>query len=344
MTKNEIFKKLDQIKTLKKLIEEDCYMSKEICKLLEIEYVEKHRRAITQYIKNNNIVYPYPNHNDINSRIILKYNFFINTWWEHKELSNAILYKLKNQLVINYPEENGINGRYVINIHGHPRSSSVNQVKAHIILWEYYNKKLFPKNYVLVPNDGNFLNLNIDNFKIMSNEDYRSIVASGKRNHFYTTGSTQGICYKGGWKAISKKFRQSHNKCLICGESNKYLLVVHHIISYYLFDKPKDAHFEDNLVCLCNTCHAKLHSKSIKLLGFLPEKVKLNLLELLGTLYEKFKNDDKKLLVDFSIESISSQADLSEGSTTISKESTLQANGNGSGKLLTHNGEDEDIV
>ena len=88
----------------------------------------------------------------------------------------------------------------------------------------------------------------------------------------------------------------------------------------------------------------KLHSKSIKLLGFLPEKVKLNLLELLGTLYEKFKNDDKKLLVDFSIESISSQADLSEGSTTISKESTLQANGNGSGKLLTHNGEDEDIV
>ena len=35
---------------------------------------------------------------------------------------------------------------------------------------------------------------------------------------------------------------------------------------------------------------------------------------------------------------------VNKGSTTISKESTLQANGNGSGKLLTHNGEDEDIV
>ena len=90
--------------------------------------------------------------------------------------------------------------------------------------------------------------------------------------------------------------------------------------------------------------HQEQLVSNLKLLGFLPEKVKLNLLELLGTLYKKFKNDDKKLLVDFSIESISSQADLSEGSTTISKESTLQANGNGSGKLLTHNGEDEDIV
>ena len=80
-------------------------------------------------------------------------------------------------------------------------------------------------------------------------------------------------------------------------------------------------------------------------MGFLPEKVKLNLLELLGTLKEKFKNDDRNILVDFSIESISSQADIiSEGSTTISKESTLQANGSGSGKLLTRNGEDEDIV
>lgn len=79
-------------------------------------------------------------------------------------------------------------------------------------------------------------------------------------------------------------------------------------------------------------------------MGFLPEKVKLNLLELLGTLKEKYKNNEKELLVDFSIESISSQAELSEGSTTISKESTLQANGNGSGKLLTRNGEDEDIV
>ena len=69
MTKNEIFKKLDQIKTLKKLIEEDCYMSKEICKLLEIEYIDKHQRAITQYLKNNIFFYN-------KSAILLHKNYF----------------------------------------------------------------------------------------------------------------------------------------------------------------------------------------------------------------------------------------------------------------------------
>ena len=43
--------------------------------------------------------------------------------------------------------------------------------------------------------------------------------------------------------------------------------------------------------------------------------------------------------------SISSQAsNKDEGSTTISKESTLQAKGNGSGKPLTGKAEGEDIV
>lgn len=265
MTKTEIFKNLDQIKTLKELINNECYMSKEICELLKIDYSEKHQRAIAQYLKENNIVYPYPKHRDLNSRIILKYNSYINSWWEHEKLSNAILYKLKNQLIINYPKDNGVDGRYVISVQGHPRASKANQVKAHIILWEYCNKQSFPDKHVLVPIDKNFLNLDINNFKLMSNEDYRSIVASGYRNHFYTVGSKDGVCYKGGWKTISKNFRKTHTKCLICGESNKYLLTVHHIISYHLFEKPKNAHFEDNLVCVCSSCHAKIHSKSINL-------------------------------------------------------------------------------
>ena len=51
------------------------------------------------------------------------------------------------------------------------------------------------------------------------------------------------------------------------------------------------------------------------------------------------------LLVDFSEKSTSSQAsNIDEGSTTISKESTSQANGDGSGKPLTDKAEGEDIV
>ena len=36
----------------------------------------------------------------------------------------------------------------------------------------------------MIPKDGNFLNLNIDNFDVMSNEEYRSIIATGKKKSF----------------------------------------------------------------------------------------------------------------------------------------------------------------
>lgn len=95
--------------------------------------------------------------------------------------------------------------------------------------------------------------------------------------------------------------------------------------------------------------HQGLHALSLKfnLLGILSEKVRQKLLELLGTLKEKFKNTDKNVLVDFSIKSISSQASNEEGSTTISKESTSQANGDGSGEHLNSDvkeEKDDDIV
>jgi len=141
----------------------------------------------------------------------------------------------------------------------------------------------------------------------MSNEGYRSIVASGKRNHFYMTGTKDGVCYKGGWKSISRNLLNVNERCSICGCEERHKLNVHHLISYYLFDKPKSAHFAENLIVLCDKCHRDVHCNKINLSGFLSEKIRLNLLELLGQLKEKFKNSEKELLVDFSIKSISIQ-------------------------------------
>lgn len=342
--KTELITKLEKIENLKNLVENEMFSAKEICDLIGLPKEDNIIRNINSYLRKNNITLPYPKMPDYNSRIIEKYKSEISHWWDVPKLKQAIEFKLKNNLVLNYADKEKKVARYVISIQCHPRASSGRQVKAHIILWELYNKQLFPDGYVMIPKDGNFLNLDINNFDIMSNEEYRSVVSTGKRNHFYTTGSQSGVCYKGGWKTISNKYLQIHNECAICGCFDKHNLNVHHIISYYLFDKPKDAHFSDNLICLCDSCHQNLHLGKINLLGILSEKIRQKLLELLETLKEKFKKTDKSILVDFSIKSISSQASNEEGSTTISKESTSQADGDGSGEHLNSNEKDDDIV
>lgn len=342
--KTELITKLEKIENLKNLVENEMFSAKEICDLIGLPKEDNIIRNINSYLRKNNITLPYPKMSDYNSRIIEKYKSEISHWWDVPKLKQAIEFKLKNNLVLNYADKEKKVARYVISIQCHPRASSGRQVKAHIVLWELYNKQLFPDGYVMIPKDGNFLNLDINNFDIMSNEEYRSVVSTGKRNHFYTTGSQSGVCYKGGWKTISNKYLQIHNECAICGCFDKHNLNVHHIISYYLFDKPKDAHFSDNLICLCDSCHQNLHLGKINLLGFLSEKIRQKLLELLETLKEKFKKTDKSILVDFSIKSISSQASNEEGSTTISKESTSQADGDGSGEHLNSNEKDDDIV
>lgn len=344
MKRNEIIEKLSSnIEELKKLVNDECFNPVDIAEYYNIPYSTATRTTISSYLTFIGNPLPYPKISKRDSRLILRYSENIKEWWNNKYLSNIILDRLSNSLILNYADKERKIPRYVIAFQGHPRASSSNQVKAHILLWEFYNKKLFPDGYVLVPKDGNFTNLDINNFDLYTNEDYRSIVASDKRNHFYTTGSQSGISYKGGWKQISKKLLEN-NKCLICGEDNKFKLNIHHIINYNLFEKPKEAHFDDNLICLCDSCHQNLHLSKFNLLGYISEMRCNKLLELLETLKEKYKNDKTKLeLVEFSIKSISSQAsDIEEGSTTIPNGSTLQANGNGSEKCLTS--EDNDIV
>ena len=338
--------KLYRTGELEKLITEDMYAAKEICSLIDVP--DSQTNNVNSYLRKHDLHLPYPRINDYNSRIIEKYQNEASRWWEIPKLKSAIEFKLKNNLVINYADKEKKIGRYVISFKYHPRASSAHQVKAHIILWELYNEKPFPDNCVLVPKDKNFLNLTIENFNLYDNDEYRSIVATDKRNHFYTTGSASGCCYKGGWKSISKKLMDEICKCEICGKEERLRLNVHHIINYNLFDKPKDAHFKENLLCVCDSCHQYIHTGKINLSGTLSEKRKLKLFEVLEKLKaKKYDNIEKEnlaiKLIDFAIKSISRQAET-EGSTTISKESTSQANGDGSGKPLTDIAEGDDIV
>lgn len=343
MKRNDLIKKFSSnLEETKHLVLNECYNIKDLLEYYEIPYTSSNRGVLSNYLCSIGITILYPRVKDRYSRLICRYQDDINHWWDNKYLLEAITYKLKNNLVINYADKERTIPRYVIAVQGHPRASSSNQVKAHIILWELHNKKLFPDGYVLVPKDGNFTTLDINNFDLYTNEDYRSIVATGKRNHFYTTGSQMGVCYKGGWKTISKNIINNSN-CSICGESNKLKLNVHHIINYHLFEKPKEAHFDDNLICLCDKCHQYVHLSKINLSGYISETRCKKLLEMLEKLREKYIDDKSKLdLVEFSVKSISSY--FNNSSTTISKESTLQTIGNGSEKPLTDNAEGEDMV
>lgn len=343
MKRNEIVKILSSnLEELKNLVLDECFNPVDVAQYYQIPYTTTSRTIISSFLSTNGINPLYPNINKRDSRLIKRYNEDIPHWWDSKYLSEVILNRLKNNLIINYADKERTIPRYVIAFQGHPKASSSNQVKAHILLWEWHNKKLFPEGYVLVPKDGNFTTLEIDNFDLYTNEDYRSIVATGKRNHFYTTGSQVGVCYKGGWKQKAKKII-AENNCAICGESNKLKLNVHHIVSYHLFEKPKDAHFDDNLICLCDSCHQNVHLSKIKLLGYVSEMRRKKLLELLETFKEKYKEDAMKSdLVNFCLNSISSCE--KDSSTTIPKGSTLQANGSGSEEPLTGNAEGEDIV
>ena len=138
--------------------------------------------------------------------------------------------------------------------------------------------------------------------------------------------------------------RELSNYRAICQKFNETLIISADLMIVQQIFQLHHLHNDDNLICLCDSCHQNLHLSKFNLLGYISEMRCNKLLELLETLKEKYKNDKTKLeLVEFSIKSISSQAsDIEEGSTTIPNGSTLQANGNGSEKCLTS--EDNDIV
>lgn len=67
-----------------------------------------------------------------------------------------------------------------------------------------------------------------------------------------------------GWKAARRKARERDgHKCQGCGITDQihgYQLDVHHRKPFDMFDDPKQASAQSNLVTLCRQCHAKEHS------------------------------------------------------------------------------------
>jgi 5-methylcytosine-specific restriction endonuclease McrA len=91
----------------------------------------------------------------------------------------------------------------------------------------------------------------------MKSEEYE-----GSGNPMYIDGESKQRNYGKGWKRAKKKALERDNyKCVICNKSKEELgknPSVHHKIPVRKFGNPQDAHYLDNLVCLCEKHHPQV--------------------------------------------------------------------------------------
>lgn len=85
-------------------------------------------------------------------------------------------------------------------------------------------------------------------------------------NHPLWSGYSEN--YGAGWLAMRKKARKRDNgTCQICGKSKEELGKwpdVHHIQPVTSFEDKNNAHFLDNLILLCSSCHGKVEQGELK--------------------------------------------------------------------------------
>jgi hypothetical protein len=199
-------------------------------------------------------------------------------YWNNLYLVENLLDRLSKPTI----NKSGTNIRYVINFPRHPRSNKdSNQVKAHIVAWEIYNKCYLPDNYRVIAIDGNYLNLLEDNLTVVETVKHRSDSMLGDNNPQFLHGMS-GRPKLGGWNSISKLKIAKDGKCAIC-DSTKDLLV-HHVINYNLFINYIDANKEVNLLTLCRPCHGLIHTKNSSIKVHIEATQYSKLLELLETL------------------------------------------------------------
>ena len=223
---------------------------------------------------------------------------YMPNYWE----SSYLVYELLNRL--STPTLNVSDGSYrgVISFPTHPKANETSkQIKAHIVAWELYNKCYVPDNHWVVPIDSDYLNLEEDNLIVVNATEYKSNQFKGAKNPAYLHGK-YARPRLGGWPLISKNKILHDKKCSICGSTD--MLVVHHIISYHLFNNPINAHEDINLITLCRHCHGCVHGKSISIDKVLISEMRYSkLLELLetlksqvpDTLMETYKDVEKQL-------------------------------------------------
>jgi 5-methylcytosine-specific restriction endonuclease McrA len=64
--------------------------------------------------------------------------------------------------------------------------------------------------------------------------------------------------YPGDWRNIAEKIRDRDGMCVRCGIEPERTLSVHHIVPVKEFEDPKEAHYPENLLSLCRSCHRKV--------------------------------------------------------------------------------------
>lgn len=293
----EIVKNAGGKEYIRFLIEEEGYTQQEIQKVLGIS--TSSRITYKKFVDYCDAVIPFPNVSTQSSRKwMIRWTKNGAQYWNDEYLVSETLSKLENPIL----NKAGNSLRYNISMWGHPSANKDSfQVRAHQIVWELDNECFLPQGYEVEAIDGNYLNLDIANLRTRSSSDRKSFYSSGERNYFYT-GVQRYVNYSRGWARKSKSYRQKVGYCEICKTTNN--LNTHHIISYWLFsDEDTRVHCEDNLLCVCDSCHGTIHQKNTSIVPHISETKYKNLLELLGTLksqvpdslMETYKDVEKQL-------------------------------------------------
>lgn len=235
---------------------------------------------------------PYPKvSNPISRKFMCQYDIY-NNYWESEFLVQELLNRLAN------PITNIVKNRkrYVISFPRHPNANKDScQVKAHIIVWELYNKQYLSDNYRVIALDNDYTNLDISNLKLVNTTEYKSASMLGDNNPAFKHGMSQRPKL-GGWNIISELKRAEDKGCKICASTKD--LVVHHIINYNLFNNPNSANQLLNLITLCRSCHTKLHAHNTNIKDLIEVTQYSKLLELLETLKSQVPDHLLEILSD----------------------------------------------
>lgn len=213
-------------------------------------------------------------------------------YWESDYIVEVLLDKLQNP-ILNKAENRE---RYVIGFPKHPNSDPTsNQIKAHIVQWEILNEQYVPSNHWVIPVDDDYTNLDMDNWVLVNTTEFKSDRFTSEGNPSYRHGKS-GRHKLGGWALISKNSINKHRFCTRCNTDKG--LIVHHIINYHLFTNPMEAHNIDNLLVLCQSCHAKIHLTNLNIKALIEETQYSKLLKLLETLKSQVPDSMKETYVD----------------------------------------------
>jgi hypothetical protein len=282
---------------IRSLIEDEGLPQQEVLKVLGISTTS--RITYKKFVTYCEATIPFPKvANPLSRKWMIRWTRYGSQYWQDEFLVAETLNKLSNPIL----NKAGKALRYNISMWGHPNANNdSHQVRAHQIVWELDNECFLPEGYEVEVIDGNYLNLDVTNLRVRSSTERKSFYASGERNYFYT-GVPRYINYTRGWYRKSKSYRQKIGKCEICSATNN--LNAHHIISYWIFDdNDLRAHSENNLLCLCDTCHGIVHQKNTSIVPHISEMKYKNLLELLESLksqvpdalMETYKDVEKQL-------------------------------------------------